>query len=100
MDQEAVYQIWRQSLFFSLSLSLSFLHLYPEMVKCRAKLDRFHLEDMKGSDLVDMLKETEELDEHASIIHYLWMKLFVFALPEEVFFPRSVDHNSIQNLEE
>ncbi|KAE9554474.1 hypothetical protein FO519_002285 [Halicephalobus sp. NKZ332] len=40
-----------------------------------AKFDRTQMEGMSPEDLVDMLMETTILDEQASIIHFLWMKL-------------------------
>ena len=40
-----------------------------------SKLDRTQMEGMSAEDLVDMLMETTILDEQASIIHFLWMKL-------------------------
>ncbi|KAK0418134.1 hypothetical protein QR680_013390 [Steinernema hermaphroditum] len=38
------------------------------------KLDMNQMGEMDAEELVDMLKETNILDEQASIIHYLWMK--------------------------
>jgi phosphorylase kinase alpha/beta subunit len=40
-----------------------------------AKFDRAQLEDMSTEDLIDMLLESTILDEQASIIHFLWMKV-------------------------
>uniref|UniRef100_A0AC34R2J9 Phosphorylase b kinase regulatory subunit n=1 Tax=Panagrolaimus sp. JU765 TaxID=591449 RepID=A0AC34R2J9_9BILA len=39
------------------------------------KFDKQAMEGMSAEDLVDMLMETTILDEQASIIHFLWMKL-------------------------
>ncbi|KAM3724221.1 putative phosphorylase b kinase regulatory subunit alpha [Dirofilaria immitis] len=38
------------------------------------KLDAAQMDEMSTTDLIDMLTETNVLDEQASIIHYLWMK--------------------------
>lgn len=42
-----------------------------------AKFDRAQLEDMSTEDLIDMLLESTILDEQASIIHFLWLKVYV-----------------------
>uniref|UniRef100_A0A7E4W9G5 Phosphorylase b kinase regulatory subunit n=1 Tax=Panagrellus redivivus TaxID=6233 RepID=A0A7E4W9G5_PANRE len=39
------------------------------------RFDRNQMEGMSEEDLVDMLGETTVLDEQASIIHFLWMKI-------------------------
>lgn len=33
------------------------------------------MNEMSTADLIDMLTETNVLDEQASIVHYLWMKM-------------------------
>ncbi|VDK81106.1 unnamed protein product, partial [Onchocerca ochengi] len=38
------------------------------------KLDTAQMDEMSATDLIDMLTETNVLDEQASIVHYLWMK--------------------------
>lgn len=40
-----------------------------------SKFDRAQLEDMSTEDLTDMLIESTILDEQASVIHFLWMKM-------------------------
>lgn len=37
------------------------------------------MEGMRVEDLIDMLTETTVLDEQASIVHFLWMKMLVIA---------------------
>lgn len=43
------------------------------------RLDRTQMEGMRVEDLIDMLTETTVLDEQASIVHFLWMKMLVIA---------------------
>ncbi|VDP23636.1 unnamed protein product [Onchocerca flexuosa] len=38
------------------------------------RLDTAQMDEMSATDLIDMLTETNVLDEQASIVHYLWMK--------------------------
>ncbi|KAH7731141.1 phosphorylase B kinase alpha regulatory chain [Aphelenchoides avenae] len=40
-----------------------------------SRLDRTQMEGMRVEDLIDMLTETTVLDEQASIVHFLWMKI-------------------------
>ncbi|VDK28341.1 unnamed protein product [Gongylonema pulchrum] len=39
------------------------------------RLDVAQMDEMSTPDLIDMLTETSVLDEQASIVHYLWMKM-------------------------
>jgi hypothetical protein len=40
-----------------------------------SRIQHSQLEEMEIEDLISMLIETTELDEQASIVHYLWLKL-------------------------
>lgn len=39
------------------------------------RLDHSQMEGMKVDELVSMLAETTVLDEQASIVHFLWLKM-------------------------
>ena len=39
------------------------------------KFDRAQLEELSTEDLTDMVLESTILDEQASVIHFLWMKM-------------------------
>lgn len=43
--------------------------------KITFRLDHSQMEGMKVDELVSMLAETTVLDEQASIVHFLWLKM-------------------------